>query len=151
MGSGIEVVGPWLLQPTQTEDNSISHGTGGEGAAAGHAGVACPAPCLQVKSLEGGDRQLALPTSYAQRCSCQCPKLALLVCSASRMGPAGCSAGHYGATLGCARSFSGLGTEEEEGRGTGDAWFVPAAPTEDEDLVSLQEGRGSITRCGHGR
>lgn len=151
MGTGIEVVGPWLLQSTQAEDNPISHGTGSEGAAAGHAGVPCPAPCLQVKGLKSGDRQFALPASYAQRrCSCQCPKLALLVCSASRMGPAGCNAGQHGATLGCSRSFSGLGTEEGEGRGTGDAWFAPAAPTQDEDLVSLQEGRGPITRGGHG-
>lgn len=110
VGTGIEVVGPWLLQPAQAEDNPINHGTGSEGAAAGHAGVAYPAPCLQVKDLEGGDGQLALSTPCAQRrcCGCQCLELALLVCSASRMRPAGCSAGQHGATLGCTRSFSGL-------------------------------------------
>lgn len=151
MGTGIEVVGSWLLQPSQAEDNPINHGAGGEGAAAGHAGVPCPAPCLQVKGLEGSDGQLALPASYAQRThSCQCPKLALLACPASRMGPTGCSAGQHEATLGCTRSFSGLGMEEGEGRGAGDAGFAPAARTQDEDLVSLQEGRGSIARGGHG-
>lgn len=151
MGTGIEVVGPWLLQPTQAEDNAISHGTGGEGAAAGHAGVACPALCLQVKGLEGGDRQLALPAPCAQRrCGCQCSELALSVCSASRIGPAGCSAGQHGATSAYTRSFSGLETAEGEGTGTGDARFAPAAPTQDEDLVALQEGGGPITRSGHG-
>lgn len=61
VGSGVEVVWPWLLQPPQAEEDAVSHGTGGEGAAAGHAGVAHPALCLQVKSLKGGDGQLALP------------------------------------------------------------------------------------------
>lgn len=61
VGAGVEVVGPRLLQPPEAEEDAVGRGAGGESAAAGHAGVARPAPRLQVEGLEGGDGQLALP------------------------------------------------------------------------------------------
>lgn len=96
--SGVEVVWSWLLQPPQAEDDTVSHGTGSEGAAAGDTGVACPAPRLQVKGLKRSDRQFALPAPCAQTrcCGCWHPELAPSLCSASRKGSASCSAGAGG-------------------------------------------------------
>lgn len=150
-------MGPWLLQPPQAEDNAVGHGAGGKGAAAGHAGVARPAPRLQIEGLEGSDGQLALPAPCAQTrcCGCRCPKLAPSVGSASSMGPAGCSAGvggQHGATLGSTRSLPVAGRQRRERAGAwGDVQLTPVAPTQDEDLVALQECRGPIAGGGHRR
>lgn len=156
VGTGIEVVGPWLLQPPQAEDDAVSHGAGGEGAAAGHAGVARPAPCLQIEGLKGGNRQLALPAPCAQMrcCGCRCPKPAPLVGSSSRMGPVGCSVvvgGQHGATPEWTRLLPGPGRQQKERAGARrDAHLAPAAPTQDKDLVALQEDRGPVAGGGHG-
>lgn len=69
------------------------------------------------------------------------------------MRPAGCSAGVEGqhrATLGCTRSLPGPGRQRRERAGArGDARLSPVAPTQDEDLVALQEGGGPVAGGGH--
>lgn len=60
MWTGVEVVGPRLLQATQAKDTAFSHGTASKGPAARQAWVPGPGPGLQIKSFKSSHWELAL-------------------------------------------------------------------------------------------
>lgn len=60
---GVEVVGPWLLEPPQAEEAPPAAGAAGEGPPAGDAGVPRPAVHLQVQRLQCRHRQFPLTTA----------------------------------------------------------------------------------------